>query len=509
VIDFLAIDRWSGTGRGWLNRTAPAAKLAAVAAIVAFLVAVREPAPLGALYALLLVCLLTSGLPVLAVLAISLVPVLMSLVFAVSRLGGGLELAVAVVLKGAITSLTMLLLVSTTPHVALLRLARRALPGPLADMLFLGYRAIFVVVGRALAAREALRLRGGAVPVVRRVQRGALVGALSVLRAVELAADQYAALRLRTPNGSHAATHRSDARPATTPKAQTTVGARAGEAPQTEPAVIIAGHVEVRYPDGRMVHVGAPPIEIKPGERVALLGANGSGKSTLLRIIIGLARPVSGEVRVFGKDPAVAFDLLRPHVGAVLQDVEAQLLAPTVREDLAYGLQGSGLTKEETRARVERIAAAFRLENALDRVPHYLSGGERRKVALAGALVTEPRLLVLDEPFAGLDPRSREELVELIGRAHAERELTLILATHEVDQLPRLVDTVVVLRQDGEVRAYGPVHDVLAMEDVLHECNVEPPVLGRLRLALQRRGMTVPPEAADDVEALANLLAKP
>jgi cobalt/nickel transport system ATP-binding protein len=242
---------------------------------------------------------------------------------------------------------------------------------------------------------------------------------------------------------------------------------------------------------------------------VALLGANGSGKSTLLRAVLGLARPVSGEVRVFGRNPATAFDELRPQVGAVLQDVEAQLLAPTVREDLAYGLQGSGLSKEEIGARVRRVAAAFRLEDVLDRVPHYLSGGERRKVALAGALVTEPRLLVLDEPFGGLDPRSREELVELIGRAHGDRELTLLLATHEVDQLPRLVDTVCVLRQDGEVRAYGQVREVLAMEEVLRECNVEPPVLGRLRLALERRGMTVPVEAADDVEALANVLARP
>ena len=201
MIDFLAIDRWAATGRGWLNRVPPAAKLAAVAAIVAFLVAVREPVALSGLYAVLLVALLTSGLPVLAVLAISWVPVLMSAVFALSRLGGGVELAAAVVLKGAITSLSMLLLVSTTSHVALLRAARRALPGPLADMLFLGYRALFVLLGRAVAAREALRLRGGAAPLIMRMRRGALVGGLTVLRAVELASDQYAALRLRTTSG--------------------------------------------------------------------------------------------------------------------------------------------------------------------------------------------------------------------------------------------------------------------------------------------------------------------
>ena len=200
MIDVLAIDRWAGTGRGWLHRMPPAVKLAAVALVVTFLVAVRDAVPLAALYGALILALATSGLPGWKVLGLSLLPVAMSAVFAISRAGGGWEGALAVVLKGAITSLTMLLLVSTTPHTTLLRAARRALPSVLADMLFLGYRSIFVLVGRALAARDAVRLRGAPAPWHVRLRRGGLVGGLAVLRATELATEQYAALRLRSPS---------------------------------------------------------------------------------------------------------------------------------------------------------------------------------------------------------------------------------------------------------------------------------------------------------------------
>lgn len=199
MIDLLAIDRWSATGRGWLHRIPPAAKLLVVALVVAFLVAVQDVPPLAAFYCMLLVALGTSGLPARKVLGLSLLPVVMSGVFALSRLGRGWDASLIVVLKGAITSLTMLLLVTSTPHTALLRVARRWLPAVLADMLFLGYRSIFVLLGRALDARDAVRLRGARAPWHARLRRGALVAALSVLRATELATEQYAALRLRAP----------------------------------------------------------------------------------------------------------------------------------------------------------------------------------------------------------------------------------------------------------------------------------------------------------------------
>jgi cobalt/nickel transport system ATP-binding protein len=270
------------------------------------------------------------------------------------------------------------------------------------------------------------------------------------------------------------------------------------------PAVRVDG-LRVTYPDGRAVAIVGAPFVVDRGERVAILGPNGSGKSTLLRAVLGLARTSAGTVEVLGHDPAREFEAIRPRVGAVLQDVEAQLLAPTVGQDLALGLAGRGLSRAEVDGRVAAIAREFNLTDLLDKVPHYLSGGERRKVALAGALVTEPELLVLDEPFAGLDPRSRLELSHLIRADHQQRRITLILTTHEVQEVPALVDTVYLLSEQGELVGRGSPAEIFARPDLLLASNVEPPPLTRLLAALAERGERIPPSNDPDEVARALL----
>ena len=197
MIDILAIDRWSAQGKSWLHRASASAKLGVALAVIAALVVSRDAAPLAILYVVLLFVLWTSRLPFLPVLGLSLLPVAMSGVFAVNRLGTTWESALVVVEKGAISSVTLLLVISTTPSPELFRAIRRVMPGLLADILFLAYRSVFIVLGRAIAARDALRLRGRRVSVVQRLRRSGLVGALAMLRATELASDQYAAMRLR------------------------------------------------------------------------------------------------------------------------------------------------------------------------------------------------------------------------------------------------------------------------------------------------------------------------
>lgn len=256
--------------------------------------------------------------------------------------------------------------------------------------------------------------------------------------------------------------------------------------------VVSVEGLEVRYPDGRIVSIGGLPFVVSEGECVALLGPNGSGKSTLLRAILGLVRPTSGTLRVLGADPGRQFERLRQRVGVVLQDVEAQLLAPTVAEDLAFGLADRGLSAAEVQQRISEIAVWFDLVSVLDRVPHYLSGGERRKVALAGAVVTNPELLVLDEPFAGLDPRSRSELRRLIREVRQQRRATVILTTHEVDELPELADSVYVLAENGELVARGTPAEVFTQPELLLRCNLEPPPLIRLLAALAEHGAYLP-----------------
>ena len=197
MIDFLAIDRWSVSRSSWLHRASTPAKLLSVAVIVAVLVVSRDAAGLAVVCAAVFAALISSRLPILTVLGLALVPILLSSLFAVTRLGSTWESALVIVEKGAITSITMLLLVSTTPRSDLFRAARRVLPRTIADMLLLAYRSAFIILGRALETRQALRLRGNPVSTWTAIQRNALIAGLAVLRANELAVEQYAAMRLR------------------------------------------------------------------------------------------------------------------------------------------------------------------------------------------------------------------------------------------------------------------------------------------------------------------------
>ena len=199
MIDVLAVDRWSARGSGWLHRASAPAKMVAVAACIAVLVASRDVGVLALVYTGLLAALFTSGLPARPLLALSAMPVAMSALFAITRLGASWDSAIVIVEKGAISSLALLLLVASTPATDVFQVLRRVMPRTLAEILFLGYRSIFVLLGRGLAARQALRIRGARLALPAQLKRNALVGALAVLRASELATEQYAAMRLRGP----------------------------------------------------------------------------------------------------------------------------------------------------------------------------------------------------------------------------------------------------------------------------------------------------------------------
>ncbi|MCL4534643.1 MAG: ATP-binding cassette domain-containing protein [Bacteroidetes bacterium] len=242
------------------------------------------------------------------------------------------------------------------------------------------------------------------------------------------------------------------------------------------------------YPDGTQVSLCGLDFVAHRGERVVILGPNGAGKSTLLNHILGLLRPTEGEVVVLGHDPAREFAAIQPKLGVLLQDVDDQLLGPTVADDVAFGARNAGFGEasvEMARRSMERL----NILHLADKVPHYLSGGEKRKVALAGALVTDPELLVLDEPFEGLDPRSRNELVALLMELHRERNLTMIVTTHHVDMLPTLADTVYVLADGGRIVAKGSPEEVFARSELLKESSIEPPALTLLFQRLKEEGV--------------------
>jgi len=253
----------------------------------------------------------------------------------------------------------------------------------------------------------------------------------------------------------------------------------------TAPEVARVSCVRHSYEDGTQVHLCGIDFVALRGTRTVLLGPNGSGKTTLLFHLLGLLKAQEGEVRVFGVDPAVDWPSVRQRVGVVLQNVDEQLLMPTVAEDVGFSPRQYGLPDEEVERRVAEALALLGITELAERVPHDLSGGEKRKVALAGALVMEPELLVLDEPFEGLDPAARAGLVVLIERLCRERGVTVVMSTHDIDSVNELADYAYVLKPGGEIALKGTPAEVFAQAERLAASNIKPPVLAELFAALR------------------------
>src|SRR5512143_1153217 len=178
------------------------------------------------------------------------------------------------------------------------------------------------------------------------------------------------------------------------------------------------------YPDTTEIHMCGLDFVVNRGERVVILGGNGSGKTTLLYHILGLLKPDEGQVNVFGVNPAQRYNEIRKRIGVLLQNVDDQILSPTVWDDVSFSPRNYGYGKEESGRMVEQVMDELGIRHLRDKICHYLSGGEKRKVALAGALVLRPELLIMDEPFEGLDPRSRTELIALLNQLQSRHQMT-------------------------------------------------------------------------------------
>ncbi len=253
--------------------------------------------------------------------------------------------------------------------------------------------------------------------------------------------------------------------------------------------IIRVSCVRHTYPDRTEVHICGLDFVVEKGQRVVVLGPNGCGKSTLLFHVLGLLEPREGEVAVFGVNPARHFNHIRERVGVLLQDVEEQIIAPTVWDDVSFSPRSYGYKGGEVDRMVERALERVGIAHLRHKVCHSLSGGERRKVALAGALVLEPELLVLDEPFQGLDPASRADLVGLLNQLHRLHGVTLVMATHDVNVVKAMADVVYVLAGRGEIVAQGTPEEVFRDPARLRSSNVEPPVLAELFQRLEELGV--------------------
>ena len=237
---------------------------------------------------------------------------------------------------------------------------------------------------------------------------------------------------------------------------------------------IEARGLRFRYPNG-VTGLDGVDLSVRHGERVAVLGPNGAGKTTLMLHLNGL---LAGDGSLSVADVDVRDGdtrTLRARVGLVFQDPDDQLFMPTVREDVAFGPLNLGM--DDVTGRVESALRTVRMLDAADRAPHQLSLGQRRRVAIATVLAMDPRLLVLDEPSASLDPRSRRELLEMLGRL----EQTMLVVTHDLLFAAELCERAVILSA-GRIVGDGRCLDILRNEDLLAAHDLELP-LGRLEVA--------------------------
>ncbi|GBD17055.1 Nickel import ATP-binding protein NikO [bacterium HR26] len=229
---------------------------------------------------------------------------------------------------------------------------------------------------------------------------------------------------------------------------------------------------------GRHPALDQVDLVVEPGEQLVILGANGSGKSTLLKVLDGLYRPTSGRIWAFGEEITDVADdperarWLHRRVGLVFQEPDVQLFSPTVYDDVAFGPLQLGWPEEQVREHVEHALRAMEVSHLADRAPYELSGGEKKRVAIATVLAMDPEVILLDEPTANLDPRTRTALVHLI-RGMRDLGKTVILTTHELDIVPILATRVVVFGdQERRPVASGHPDEILGDVDLLVRTNL-------------------------------------
>ena len=241
-------------------------------------------------------------------------------------------------------------------------------------------------------------------------------------------------------------------------------------------------------------------LTIEDGELLALIGHTGSGKSTLAQHLNGLLQPTSGRILVNGQDineKGANRRALRQQVGLLFQYAEYQLFEETVYKDIAFGPKNQGLTGDELDARVREAFALVHLpEDCLEKSPFELSGGQMRRVALAGVLAMQPSVLVLDEPIAGLDPRGREELMQIIYELKA-KGVTIVLISHNMDDVARMATKVAVLEK-GHLAMHGTPREVFARGDELEQMGLDVPQTVQLCRELRKGGMNVPDCLTDE-----------
>lgn len=260
------------------------------------------------------------------------------------------------------------------------------------------------------------------------------------------------------------------------------------------------------YPDGTQALKNIN-IEIEKGEKVAIIGPNGAGKSTLFSHFNGLTEPTSGCVKIEGK--AISFkkdELLkvRQKVGIVFQDPNDQLFAPTVKEDIAFGPMNLGLSYGEVEKRVEDALKMVGMENYEDKTPHHLSGGQQKRIAIAGIIAMKPEIMILDEPTAGLDPDGVEKVLNIMNQLNKEG-MTLIISSHDIDMISKYADKIFIL-YNGEIIESGNKNKIFSDMELLKKAHLRTPITTEILYNLKESGLNVNTEKISVKDTCAEII---
>lgn len=259
-----------------------------------------------------------------------------------------------------------------------------------------------------------------------------------------------------------------------------------------ETGLIEIQNVSYAYEDAAAKALNNVSLTINDGEFVAVVGHNGSGKSTLAKHLNALLLPTEGKVLVDGMDTADAADTLsiRQRVGMVFQNPDNQLVTTIVEEDVAFGPENIGVPGNEIRTRVDRALAAVGMEKYAHSAPNMLSGGQKQRIAIAGMLAMQPKVLVLDEATAMLDPKGRRDIIDLVAKLHKENGITVVMITQYMEEAIG-ADRVAVM-SGGELILEGTPKEVFSQDELLHKHRLDVPVMQQLANRLNARGANLP-----------------
>ena len=248
-------------------------------------------------------------------------------------------------------------------------------------------------------------------------------------------------------------------------------------------------------------------IKIRKGEKIAIMGPNGAGKSTLFSHFNGLNEPTSGHVEIDGEKIIFERDELikvRQKVGIVFQDPNDQLFAPTVKEDVAFGPMNLGLDYDEVEKRIRESLEMVGMSGFEEKTPHHLSGGQQKRVAIAGIIAMRPDIMILDEPTAGLDPEGVDKVLDILNNLNNEG-ISIVISSHDIEMVNQFADKIFVLH-DGEIIAEGDKHQIFSDKELLKKAHLKAPVTTEILYKLKENGIDVDTEKISIEETVEEIL---